>query len=204
MIDQILTGLNALTLIIDFEENAIVWSNKLFKQMPVIARKAMMDYIPLVFRNVYSDQPIFKIENNVKILGTQKSDDDSYTTLVKIKSSKNKWNWVLSKSYVKEQKNGKPCKIALISIPVQLTSDIKLLADNKTGKTSQKEPSVLTKKEHIVLIELVDGLTSKEIAEKYYISIHTVQTHRKRILKKLAVKNTAELIRYALKNNLSK
>jgi len=203
MIDQILTNLNVLTLVIDFEENTIIWSNKLFKQMPELAIKTMMEYIPMVFRNVYSDQMIFKIEKNVKILGSQKSEDNTYTTLLKIKSSKQTWNWVLSKSYITEQKNGKPSKIAVISIPIQLTSGLKRLADSRSGRILKKEPKFLTPKEQLVLKDIVDGMTSKEVAEKYFISIHTVQTHRKRILKKLAVKNTPELIRFALKNKLA-
>ena len=201
MIEQILINLNSLVLIIDFEENKIIWSNKLFKQMPEITRKIMIEYITRVFRNIYFNQPIFKIENNVKIVEFQKSDDNTYTTILKIKSSKQVWNWVISKSYVKEFKNGKPSKIGVLSVPIQFVSS---LESKKGGKTKlTQESSVLTRKEQIILKDIVDGLTSKEIAKKYYISILTVQTHRKRILKKLTVKNTAELITFALKNNLT-
>jgi DNA-binding CsgD family transcriptional regulator len=204
MIDQILSNLNALVLIIDFEESRIIWSNKLFKQMPQKPREIMMEYIPMVFRNIYFDQPIFKIENNVKILESEKSDDGSYTTLLKIKSSKQVWNLVINKSYIKEFKNGKPSKIGVISIPVQLTTGLKSMTRGSSKIISNKESSVLTRKEQIILKDIVEGMTNKEIAEKYFISIYTVQTHRKRILKKLAVKNTAELIRFALKHNLTK
>jgi DNA-binding NarL/FixJ family response regulator len=163
-----------------------------------------MEYIPMVFRNIYFDQPIFKIENNVKILESEKSDDGSYTTLLKIKSSKQVWKLVINKSFIKEYKNGKPSKIGVISIPIQLTASYKSLTKASLKTTSNKESSVLTRKELIILKDIVDGMTNKEIAEKYFISIYTVQTHRKRILKKLAVKNTADLIRFALMNNLTK
>jgi DNA-binding CsgD family transcriptional regulator len=43
-------------------------------------------------------------------------------------------------------------------------------------------------------------MTSPEIAEKLFISVRTVQSHRANIMEKLGVKNTAELIRYALSN----
>jgi len=51
-----------------------------------------------------------------------------------------------------------------------------------------------SKKEVEVLKMLIDGLTTKEIAQKLYIISRTVETHRSNMLKKLDVKNIAELI----------
>ena len=48
------------------------------------------------------------------------------------------------------------------------------------------------------------GRTVKEIAAGLALSEKTVSTYRTRILTKLGLKNTAELIRYALKNGLAK
>ena len=58
-----------------------------------------------------------------------------------------------------------------------------------------EDPKRLSKKESEVLKLLAKGLTTKEIASKLYISTRTVETHRAHIIKKLNVKNTAELIR---------
>jgi DNA-binding NarL/FixJ family response regulator len=44
--------------------------------------------------------------------------------------------------------------------------------------------------------------SSKEICEELFISINTVETHRKNLIKKLNVKNTIGLVKYALKHNL--
>ena len=52
----------------------------------------------------------------------------------------------------------------------------------------------LTVREREVLRFLVDGLSSREIAEKLYISINTVQYHRKQLLHKTDSHNVAELI----------
>jgi DNA-binding CsgD family transcriptional regulator len=48
-----------------------------------------------------------------------------------------------------------------------------------------------------VLLLIADGLTNNEIALKLFISITTVETHRKNLLAKFEVKNTASLIRMA-------
>ena len=46
------------------------------------------------------------------------------------------------------------------------------------------------------------GSTNKQVGEMLFISGRTVETHRRNILDKLGLRNTAELIRYALENKL--
>lgn len=61
---------------------------------------------------------------------------------------------------------------------------------------------VLTKKEKEILSHIVDGLINNQIAEKLFISPLTVDTHRKNLLTKLKVNNTASLVRIAVENRL--
>lgn len=63
-------------------------------------------------------------------------------------------------------------------------------------RKGQSEVS-LTLREREVLRAVAQGLTSAEIAQRLFISKETVDTHRKRILAKAHVKNTAELVRLA-------
>lgn len=63
-----------------------------------------------------------------------------------------------------------------------------------------REP--LTKREMEILKLICDGFSSKNISEKLFISINTVETHRKRILMKLNVKNSVGVVKYALENNI--
>ena len=58
----------------------------------------------------------------------------------------------------------------------------------------------LTKREKEVLRLIVQECTTSEIADQLFISTHTVETHRKNLLSKLNVKNTAGLVKYALDN----
>jgi len=60
----------------------------------------------------------------------------------------------------------------------------------------------LTKKEFEIIQLIAQGLTTKEIAAKDFLSIHTINTHRKNILKKLGINNTSELIMYAIKTGI--
>jgi DNA-binding CsgD family transcriptional regulator len=60
----------------------------------------------------------------------------------------------------------------------------------------------LTKRELEVVRLISDGYTDLEIADLLVISHATASTHRKNILRKLELKNTALLIRYAIKHKL--
>ena len=57
----------------------------------------------------------------------------------------------------------------------------------------------VTKREKEILKLIVDGYTSAEIAKMLYISTRTVETHRSNLMNKLGIKNTAALVRYAMK-----
>tara|TARA_Y100000385_G_scaffold282812_1_gene337863 strand:- start:11205 stop:11870 length:666 start_codon:yes stop_codon:yes gene_type:complete len=60
----------------------------------------------------------------------------------------------------------------------------------------------LTKREYEVLELITRAMNNKEIAEKLYISDQTVGVHRKNIMRKLGVRNTVNLIKFAIDNQL--
>jgi len=55
--------------------------------------------------------------------------------------------------------------------------------------------TLITHRETQVLHHVSLGLTTKEIASQLYISNHTVISHKKRLMEKMAVKNMAEMVR---------
>jgi DNA-binding NarL/FixJ family response regulator len=63
-------------------------------------------------------------------------------------------------------------------------------------------PGSLTLREREIVKLIAEGKTNSEIATVLYISTRTVETHRANIMNKLALKNTAELVRYAVQNGL--
>jgi DNA-binding NarL/FixJ family response regulator len=72
----------------------------------------------------------------------------------------------------------------------------------KLRGTPKKLPNELTKREFEILVQVATGKTNKELAEALFISIKTVETHKTHILEKLGLKNTAELVKYAIKNKI--
>jgi DNA-binding NarL/FixJ family response regulator len=66
---------------------------------------------------------------------------------------------------------------------------------------SNKEPKITDREKEIIAL-LAEGLCFKEIGERLFISPRTVENHKNNILSKLELKNTIELLRYAIKNHL--
>lgn len=80
---------------------------------------------------------------------------------------------------------------------------IRSFIDNEGGRAEEApQQNLLSKREQEVLKMIAEGKKSAEIAQLLFISINTVDTHRKNILAKCEVKNTAELVSFANKNGL--
>lgn len=60
----------------------------------------------------------------------------------------------------------------------------------------------MTQREKEILTLIAQGLSNKQIGERLYISIKTVQTHRAHILEKLGLHDRTELVRYAIRKGL--
>ena len=76
------------------------------------------------------------------------------------------------------------------------------LMDNLLGMHLENDSSDLSKREQDILRQVALGLTNNEIADKLFISTHTVITHRKKITKKLGIKSVSALTVYAIINGL--
>ncbi len=77
------------------------------------------------------------------------------------------------------------------------------LAQRLASGTQERLPlDTLSNREIQVLRHLALGKTTREIAEAYHISIKTVDTYRYRLLKKLNLRNNADLSRFAIQNRL--
>lgn len=115
-------------------------------------------------------------------------------------------------SYVK-----KDCDIAEILDAVRETGDGKKFFCGQILETIQRasidvndidfenfscEPVMLSERESEIIVHIAEGLTNAQIAEVLFLSNHTINTHRKNIMSKLGVKNTAGIVMYAVKTNL--
>ena len=80
---------------------------------------------------------------------------------------------------------------------------IDLISALLTAEEGEREVAEeLTPRERDIVIGVVKGLTNKEIADKLFISVNTVTTHRRNIVKKLDIHSASGLTVYAIMNKL--
>ncbi|MBN1694323.1 response regulator transcription factor [candidate division WOR-3 bacterium] len=81
-----------------------------------------------------------------------------------------------------------------------------ILIEEYVKKTTQEKPTIyskLTPREREILQLIAEGKNTKEIARYLFISVKTVETHRRHIKKKLKVQSVAELTKIAIKEGLT-
>ncbi len=82
----------------------------------------------------------------------------------------------------------------------QLTEQLQNIVGSESAKPTSEQ--LISKRETEILKYLVMGFTNQEVADKLFLSIHTVMTHRKKINRKLGIKTVSGLTVYALMNNI--
>jgi DNA-binding NarL/FixJ family response regulator len=96
-------------------------------------------------------------------------------------------------------KNEKFICSKIISI---LTSAPEIVITNSLIKKIGCDGIQVTERESEIIRAIAEGLSNKLIADKLNLSTHTVNTHRKNIMQKLGVNNTAGVVMFAVKNHL--
>jgi DNA-binding CsgD family transcriptional regulator len=116
---------------------------------------------------------------------------------------KEAWTWYLTsvKIFMRDE-DGKPILTISVALPVDPQHDItskvsRLLEENNFLRKNLKKFTTLGKREKEVLKWLALGRSSSEIANELFISVSTVETHRKNIRQKLEVSTSYQLSQYA-------
>ena len=66
----------------------------------------------------------------------------------------------------------------------------------------EKDINCLSSREIEILKLIVEGLNNQEVADKLFISVRTVESHKSHIMQKLELKTTVDMVKFAIKNNL--
>ena len=83
-----------------------------------------------------------------------------------------------------------------------LSTGVESVSTNSLIKSLACDGVPVTERELDIIRGIAEGLSNKLIADKLNLSTHTVNTHRKNIMSKLGVNNTAGVVMFAVKNQL--
>ena len=145
--------------------------------------------------------------------------DFRHTSCMKFKNIYNEFIWfMVDKSMIQVDQNGFPIRALLTCTNINAFKKDETLYYNILKKDmnnvyqsvwqgyiyekKEKLEEELTKREIEIVQLIAEGFTNAQIGEKLFISLATVQTHRKNILKKTQCKGTAELTRLAFSRGM--
>jgi DNA-binding NarL/FixJ family response regulator len=92
--------------------------------------------------------------------------------------------------------------ITLLDDPARIQNKLRHAIANARENAGSDDTADLSDREKEVLVAVVKGLQNKEIAQLLHLSIHTVISHRKNIVRKTGIKSVAGLAVYALLHHL--
>lgn len=152
-------------------------------------------------------------DNTTSLTGT----DYRYTCCAKLKNVYGEYAWFLIDTViVQTDETGFPTRTLITCTNIQQFKKddcvyYNIMKKNQDGiyqimlegiENNRVDEYNLTSRETQVINMIGQGYSNKQIADKLFISLNTVQTHRKNILKKTGCKGTAELTNFAFSRGL--
>jgi DNA-binding CsgD family transcriptional regulator len=205
LMSEILNKIDAFVCIIDIQDGKIIWANRYFIHK--------MGYSAAVLMNLTSDELLWLVHPDYRelfvasLISANDESNDNPFGLFKIRMRRNNWTWVLF-TCISYEKNilGKICKLLAFATEVdicQLNTQISNISSSEKTCNASGLIKLLSEREKKVIELIADGNTDRRISEYLGISIHTAKTHRKRIIRKMGLRNSGALIKYALENGLA-
>lgn len=202
---KMFSGMNAIVFIFDLNKYRLVWVNDAFKKILGFTRQR---------RNIPEEEmySLYHPEDR-DLLKEMKSffthnKSGTFTAIYKFMTINNDYIWMCTVANLfRKSKDDSVFEVVGVSIDLtnQITynKNLKVLSREKLKEINKEQISKITRREREVLKYFANGFKTKEIAEKLGLSFHTVNNHRKNILKKLKIKNLAALVSFASENGLT-
>lgn len=177
--------------------------NQIKKNQPDVI---LMDINMPVMNGIEATKKVLSSYPNVKILALTMFEEGAYITEM-MKAGAH--GYLLKNTGRDELMNAirKVCngeKYLSSSVTVKLLESVMNPNNTSTNTIAsmERKKADITKRELVIIKLIAQELTNQEIADKLDNSPMTIITHRKNLLRKLGVKNTAGLIKYAVQNGL--
>jgi PAS domain S-box-containing protein len=202
--NHIFDHIHAFVFIFDYEKRIPVWINKYYETRMGYSLKELDNLTTEKFLSLFHPE-------SLKLFLDRMSNYENITledrkTVYKLKSQDGSWiNMLISSSVYERNSEGQ--NKYLIGYGVEVIDGDHHNSLNDLTEIERKSENVikfekLSKREIEIMSFIANCYTDKEIAEKLKISINTTKTHRKRIINKLGLKNTASLVKLAIESNL--
>ena len=201
---DILNSIDAFIFILDVEAMMPVWINDYFQKKMGFTDDDLKAYTSKKFLSLFHPRSEQQFIHRIQFYEEEKK---PIKTVYQLKTKTNNWIYLLVCSRIHKRNPDGSIKYLLgYALEVDTYELTRHLRKIKSLSTKCNNITLLNKlsNHEMDIIRLISkGLTDKEIAEKLRISIHTTKTHRKRIISKLGLKNTAALVKFSVENGIS-
>jgi DNA-binding CsgD family transcriptional regulator len=199
--DKVFSVINAMVFVFDMKEQKMLWVNDAFKK--ILGYDNPAKQLP---ENVFHPDDSQYLHDMVEYLNN--NPEGTFTALFKMRHAQDNYIWLCSACNIfRRTKNNSVFEIAGVAIGlnqgISYDKNLKLLAREITKETNHNEIAKLTRRELHMIKHFASGKNSREIATLIGLSFHTVNNHRKNILRKLGLKSIKALVNFAVENGLS-
>jgi DNA-binding CsgD family transcriptional regulator len=202
--NTILNNISAFVFIFDAEKMVPVWINNYFQKRMGYTNEDVKSVNAAKFLALF--HPISQKQFQRKIKSFEFVEETDEKNLYELQTKNQDSIYILVCSKVsKRLPDGKIKYLIGYGVEVdrnELKNNLQKIKDLDTTCYNLNLLQKLTTHEIEIINLIARGMTDKEIAEEYKISIHTTKTHRKRIISKLGLKNSAMLVKFAAENGL--
>ncbi len=201
--DKIFASVKAIVMVFDLNQFGMVWANEYFHKSLGIRRnrKSAPDRILEMY---HPDDRDFLLQMKKHMESNRKG---HFTAMYRFRHTKGHYVWFYtSVSVFRDLPAEGIFEVVATSIdfsqPMTYHKNLKLFTQEQMQGLNSKHLERITSREKQIVTYFANGFKTREIAEMLGLSFHTVNNHRKNILRKLELKNLAALVNFAVENGL--
>ncbi|MCA6361488.1 MAG: helix-turn-helix transcriptional regulator [Bacteroidetes bacterium] len=205
LLEQILTHIPALVMMIDPANRSLKWANPQMESLLGWTAEEAIERGGAFFDAVLESEEQNRIADAANALA-----DENQHVFQQICRMTNRFGDTLRFnsrfSVFERHANGMPKLLLCVALDItqqtETENELKALLRNMSSPEDDARVRSITRRELEVLQLIAQQYSTKQIADALHISIPTVETHRRNLLRKINVKNTAGLIRFAVEQRL--
>ena len=201
---NILNEINAFIFVFDVQNLKPLWINSYFTKRMGFTNDDIKSATKEDFLKLFHPNSLALFMSRIEFF--IKNANREVKTVYQLKTKTQDWIYLLTSSRIFKRNSDGSVKYLLGYASEVSTHELRHHL-NEVTKLKRKVDNLpmisnLSRREFDIIRFITRGYTDKEISEKLNISIHTTKTHRKKIIQKLQVKNTAALVKFSVENDL--
>ncbi len=201
----IVSGLDAIVLVMDVNQLSLRWANENFSEYLGYDMPDGRSLDEQTLLSLYHPEDRDYLINLRESLG--RNPRGAYTSFYRFRHAEGHFLWLFSSNTVfRMDPHEDVFEILSVSVdfttPLSYQKNIKQFTQDKLQGVNFRDIQKISPREQQVLQLFANGGNTREVAERLQISFHTVNNHRKNMLKKLQLKNLSSLVNFAVENGL--